>query len=197
MEIVFYISGIITALSLVAAFFYRSTYSSQQTTIKNLKRELISLREYKESRESKKRKGMLLTKGWYMTSEEKDPKRYTWNVTFELREVAQTPNSSKVQFKVIGIYSDSKDEHPMDDRTYKHYEAWFLGNFAGGWIDTKQNKGFEWVDTTFMVSASLNRSIADGLINLLISPFSCSDSSSNALTSLSFVTHFQTLFKIR
>jgi len=148
MEIVFYISGIITALSLVAAFFYRSTYSSQQTTIKNLKRELISLREYKESRESKKRKGMLLTKGWYMTSEEKDPKRYTWNVTFELREVAQTPNSSKVQFKVIGIYSDSKDEHPMDDRTYKHYEAWFLGNFAGGWIDTKQNKGFEWVDTT-------------------------------------------------
>ena len=83
-----------------------------------------------------------------MTSEEKDPKRYTWNVTFELREVAQTPNSSKVQFKVIGIYSDSKDEHPMDDRTYKHYEAWFLGNFAGGWIDTKQNKGFEWVDTT-------------------------------------------------
>ena len=52
MEIVFYISGIITALSLVAAFFYRSTYSSQQTTIKNLKRELISLRDLTLHRKS-------------------------------------------------------------------------------------------------------------------------------------------------
>ena len=148
MGTILYISGIITALSVVAAFLYRSRYDYQQKIIKNLTEEISELREYKEEKESKKRKGMLVSKGWYRVKDEEDPNKYTWDVSFELKEIAQSPsNEHKIQFKVVGIYSESQSEQPMSDKTYEHYEAWFLGNYAGGWVDTK-SKDFEWIDTT-------------------------------------------------
>jgi hypothetical protein len=142
MMILFYISGFITALSFAGYLRYRSLYLKLKGVEDKKDETIASLLKYKSERESKKRKAKLKTTGWHKSAEEDNPNRREWNVVFELKEVAQSAEDpNKYKFDVTAIFSEDTD----DD--YNFYKKWFLGNTGGGWIDTKNNKKFEWITT--------------------------------------------------
>ena len=151
-EILFYISGVITTISLVGFIYYRSKYintllihSNKDDEILKLKDQNRLLLEYKSNRESKKRTGKLKTDGWHMVKDNDKPNKKTWEVVFELKEVGQSiEDEHKYKFDVINVFPDDTSSAIGDVWKKEDYINWFNGHYGGGWINTK-SKSFEWV----------------------------------------------------
>jgi len=142
MMILFYISGFITALSLVGYFRYRSLYLKLKSEENTKDSTIASLLKYKSERESKKRRARLRTTGWHLIADADNPKKEEWDVVFELKEVAQSSDDeNKFKFEVIGVFSGKTG----DTGDNKFYTDWFMGTSGGGWINTNTNKKFEWI----------------------------------------------------
>lgn len=149
-EVLFYILGFVTAIYFIRAANWKSKYKKllsekddKDKDILKLKEKVTSLSKYKEERESKKRRARLVTTGWHHSSETNNPNKKTWDVVFELKEIAlSVDEENKSKFEVIDVFSKNTDG---DDAWGKaNYSDWFMKNKGGGWINTK-GKNFEWV----------------------------------------------------
>lgn len=149
-EVLFYVLGFITAVYFIRSTSFKAKYKellkekdSKNETIVKLTEKVKSLAKYKEERESKKRRARLVTTGWHHSSESSNPNKKTWDVVFELKEVAvSVDEESKSKFDVIDVFSKNTDGD--DAWGSKNYIDWFMKSKGGGWIKT-DGKNFEWV----------------------------------------------------
>src|SRR6185369_7706163 len=94
-EILFYILGFITAIFFLRSITFKTKYKSllkekdsKDDAILKLSEKVKSLSQYKEERESKRRRAKFVTTGWHRASETNNPNKKIWDVVFELKEVA-------------------------------------------------------------------------------------------------------------
>lgn len=146
MDILFYISGIITASSIIGLFIYRSKYINLKEGEDIKSKLIVSLQSYKTNKESKKRRAKLTTTGWHVSSESNSTNKTIWDVVFELKEVAQSSDDEKkFKFEVLDVFSAEKDGN--DNWKSDDYIKWFTKTTGGGWVDIESDK-FEWITLT-------------------------------------------------
>lgn len=150
-EILFYILGFVTAVYFIRSVSFKSKYkgllsekNNKDEVILKLKEKVATLNRYREERESKKRRARLVTTGWHQLSETNNPNKKTWDVVFELKEIATSvDDENKSKFEVIGVFSKNTDG--TDAWGESNYIDWFMRNKGGGWINTAVKRNFEWV----------------------------------------------------
>ena len=83
--------------------------------------------------------------GWHKTTEKNDPKRYQWDVFFDLRKVSTSDDRKKSKFEVISITSgNAKDVQDCSEGSayFEFYKEHFLKMTGDGWLS---NNEVEWV----------------------------------------------------
>lgn len=149
-EILFYLLGFVTAIYFIRSANFKAKYKKileekdgKDRVILKLSEKVSALSKYKEERESKKRRARLVTTGWHKSSESDNPKKKTWDVVFELKEIAlSVDEENKSKFEVVDVFSKNTDGD--DGWGRKEYTDWFLKNKGGGWVKTN-GTNFEWV----------------------------------------------------
>jgi hypothetical protein len=138
-EILLYISGIITTLSIVGCFHFKSKskknikiQKDQDSEILRLTNQVTNLQRvvnrYKGLTPAN-RIALLEWDGWY---KDKEP-NITWQIKLELREVGISEDETSSKFEVISVTS----ENMKDPWGKAEYEKYFLKTTGGGWINTK------------------------------------------------------------
>lgn len=138
--LIIWISGIITTISLVLLNKYYNLYNKTKSNLDMVVPLYQDMIKEKKEQESLKRLAKFKTTGWHLTKDKDDPKKKTWDVFFELREVASSVDESKSKFEVISVIS----EGTTDLWSETQYNNWFIKNTGGGWIKV-DNKNLEWI----------------------------------------------------
>ena len=139
--ILFYILGTITGMMFFSIRRLKSKYSKIKSKYDNALIENKELKEFRSEKQSKKRKAKYKSVGWYRVADKANPNRPTWDVVYELKEVAQSQDGSKFQFDVLGVFSENLD----DEGSVEFYTNHFKSKNGGGWLDKDD---FEWITTT-------------------------------------------------
>lgn len=138
-EVLLYISAVITTLSIVGCFYFKSIskkntklYKDQESEIMRLANQVSTLQrvvnKYKGLAPANRR-ALLEWDGWHTENNLSK----TWKTSFELREVGLSEDETKSKFEVISVTSEN-----MKDKSSKtEYEKFFLKKTGGGWVDTK------------------------------------------------------------
>lgn len=140
--ILLWISGAITTVSLTLAGRFYLLHQKGKGEMNLILPDYKRLLAEKKEKESLKRLAKFRTTGWHLVSESNNPKKKTWDVVFELREIAVSQDESKSKFEVISVIS----EGDIDSWNKEDYEKWFLKKTGGGWIST-DNSNLEWITT--------------------------------------------------
>jgi hypothetical protein len=142
LEVLIYISAVVTTLSIVGCFYFKSKskkntklFKDQESEIMRLANQVTTLQrvvnKYKGLTPAN-RIALLEWDGWH---KEKEP-NITWQTKFELREVGISEDETSSKFEVISVTS----ENIKDVWGKTEYEKYFLKTTGGGWINT-QNPG--------------------------------------------------------
>ena len=113
------------------------------------KHKLPYLKNYekeKKEKESTKRLARFTTKGWHKTKDQNDPNKKTWDVVFELREIAVSLDETKSKFEILSIVSEEVCKDKFTMWGHKEYAEWFEKKTGGGWLSV-DNKELEWITT--------------------------------------------------
>lgn len=104
MEFLFWISGVITTISVVGCihFYYRNESPKLKTENKSLREELEKVKTTLSSHFSFKRKAKYIWDNWHL----KDDPNKTWSITLELSELMQSEDESKIKFEILDIVSE-------------------------------------------------------------------------------------------
>lgn len=141
-ELIIYVSGIVTSVSFIGLIYFRNRYLGIKNIYQSLETNYKNLLKEKTERESLKRLAKYKTTGWHFTSETNDPNKKTWDVFFELKEVALSVDEKESKFEVISVTSmGEKDTWSKED-----YTNWFLKKTGGGWIQNN-SPNLEWITT--------------------------------------------------
>jgi len=147
MEFILWISGVITTLSVVVCIYFYNrrngdyNYREENEKLKSendsLKSDVSRLNSLINSHFSLKRKANFVWDNWYYNE---DPNT-KWSVTFELTELMQSEDGSKVKFDVSSIHSGNSKDVKKDIDFYK---SEFFRSTGGGWVDVS-NKNLTWI----------------------------------------------------
>jgi hypothetical protein len=140
-EIILYTSGITTTVSLIGFIYYRDKYKNLVISSSLIEKEYSQLLSEKEEKESTKRLAKFKTTGWYLTKDISNPKK-TWDVYFELREVAVSVDEKKIKFEVLSVTSQGDGDLWQEN----NYIDWFNRKTGGGWL-SESSPNLEWITT--------------------------------------------------
>jgi hypothetical protein len=142
MYFLIYFSAVITTIAVIGFVYLIIKYKTLNSNYKFTLDLYQDLLKEKKERESYKRFAKLTTTGWNYTGKDtKKPK--SWNVVFELKEIAISMDEKKSKFEIISVASE---ENP-DPWSKDLYQKWFESNYGGGWLDVN-NKDLEWITNT-------------------------------------------------
>lgn len=139
MEFLFWISGVITTISVIGCIYFYNRNESPKLKSENesLKKELEIVRSTLSSHFSFKRKAKYVWDGWYL----KDDPNKNWSVTFELSELMQSEDGTKIKFEILNVISERREDNKRD---FDFYKQEFIRSTGGGWLE-KDNKKLTFV----------------------------------------------------
>jgi hypothetical protein len=142
---ILWVSGVLCTISVGGFVYYRNKSISLSGQLKLATNQLTELVNEKKEKESTKRLARFTTKGWHNTKDKDDPNKKTWNVIFELREIAVSLDETKSKFEIISITSEEMGSKLVQWGD-KEYTEWFEKKTGGGWLSA-DNKELEWITT--------------------------------------------------
>ena len=142
---ILWVSGVLCTISVGGFVYYRNKSINLTSQLQLVTNQLSELITEKKEKESTKRLARFTTKGWHKVKDENDPNKKTWNVVFELREIAVSLDETKSKFEIMSITSEEMGSK-LTQWGDKEYTEWFEKKTGGGWLPV-DNKDLEWITT--------------------------------------------------